>query len=114
MEWLDQVKKLDIRDPVKQIEYIRKEHAVGAYTSARSKGQSQSVKKFAELGALYMLRWHICRANFARMIFCLSYEISYEDCSEIFPKEFVPLFCRSQKIHKIPVEFPREISPRKY
>ena len=43
-----------------------------------------------------MLRWHVCRVNFARKIF-LSHEFSYEKCSEIFPEIFEPLFCGSEK-----------------
>ena len=32
--------------------------------------------------------------------------ISYEKCSDIFPEMFEPLFCVSEKSHKIPAKFP--------
>ena len=41
--------------------------------------------------------------NFARKIFFLSYEFSYEKCPEIFPENFEPLFCGSEKN---PAKFP--------
>ena len=44
------------------------------------------------------LRWHVCRVNFARKIFFLSHEFSYEKCPEISPESFEPLFCGSEKI----------------
>ena len=53
-----------------------------------------------------LLRWHVCRVNFARKIFS-SHEFSYEKCSEIFPENFEPLFCGSEKIPgKFPPNFP--------
>ena len=39
--------------------------------------------------------------------FFLSHEFSYEKCSEIFPENFEPLFCGSEKIPgKFPPNFP--------
>ena len=53
-----------------------------------------------------LLRWHVCRVNFARKIFS-SHVFSYEKCSEIFPENFEPLFCGSEKIPgKFPPNFP--------
>ena len=52
------------------------------------------------------LRWHVCRANFVRRMFFLSYKLPYEKCSDIFPDIFEPLFCGSEKSPKIPAKFP--------
>ena len=43
-----------------------------------------------------LLRWHVCRANFARNVF-LSCEFSYEKCSKISPK-FLRLYLVGPKI----------------
>ena len=59
-----------------------------------------------------LLRWHVCRANFARKTF-LSYELSYEKCSEIFPEFFGPLFCGSEKSRKIPAKYPAKFPCKK-
>ena len=54
--------------------------------------------------------------------FFLSYEISHEKCSEIFPKMFEPFFCGSEKIpenfrqisRKITLQKIKEISPTSF
>ena len=47
----------------------------------------------------------------------LSYEFSYEKCSKIFPENFEPLFCGSEKIllnsHQIPQKLPHEKKHRR-
>ena len=53
-----------------------------------------------------LLRWRVCRVNFARKIFVLSYDFSYEKCSEISP-EILSLYSVGQeKSSKIPAKFP--------
>ena len=46
------------------------------------------------------------QSEFCTKDLCSSYEFSYEKCSEIFPEIFEPLFCGSEKSHKIPAKFP--------
>ena len=40
-------------------------------------------------------------------------EFSYEECSEISPEMFEPLFSGSEKIHKIPTKFPTKVPCKK-
>ena len=59
-----------------------------------------------KVGFRVSLGWHVCRVNFVTKDF-LSYEFSYEKCSEIFPGIFEPLFCGSEKNPgKFPPNFP--------
>ena len=57
---------------------------------------------------LDLLRWHVCRANFARKIFFFLelLELSYEGCSENFP-DILSLYSVGQKNPaKFPPNFP--------
>ena len=54
------------------------------------------------------------QSEFCTKEFLLSYEFSYEKCSEIFPKIVEPLFCGSRKVPaKFPNKFPCEKSKTK-
>ena len=55
----------------------------------------------------HFLRVARLQSEFCTKDFFLSYEFSYEKCSEIFPEFFEPLFCGSEKIPgKFPPNFP--------
>ena len=48
------------------------------------------------------LSWHVCRTNFARKTFFLSYEFSYEICADNLPRKCWAFICDSKKIPQIP------------
>ena len=54
-----------------------------------------------------MLGWRVCRAKFARKMF-VSYEFSYEKCSEISPIFLSLYFVGEKNSRKIPAKCPAQ------